>query len=239
MKLFIRDMPVSIVSKDYFNPDQHFDMVVDIQKEGLPYEYLIDNILVRNADAEVIINFYRKFRDKKNKKIHTVTFLTNNYESTIFQFKSFFKVIKAAGGVVRNKSSDILLIYRLENWDLPKGKLEKGEGVPEGALREVEEECNIKVEIEDKLCKTWHTYSRNGKHYLKKTSWFVMNCIDDSNMRPQTEEDIVEVKWVNFTDLRRYLFDSYRSIRTVMRNYREYLEVQAAGNIKKKQKKAV
>lgn len=223
MKLFIRDLPMIIMEAEKFNPEQHFDTIIDARKEGLPYEYFVDNVLIKHADAELMIKFYRKFRDRKNKKIRTITFLVNDYEKVMEQFKSFFKVIKAAGGVV-HKNNQVLLIYRLDTWDLPKGKLDKKEDVADGAIREVEEECNIKVSIEHKLCKTWHTYYQNGKHHLKKTTWFVMNCIDDSKMKPQVVEDITEVKWVPVEDLRKYLFDSYRSIRSVIRHYREYRE---------------
>ena len=33
-----------------------------------------------------------------------------------------FKVVKAAGGVIENENKQILFIYRLKKWDLPKGK---------------------------------------------------------------------------------------------------------------------
>ena len=50
-------------------------------------------------------------------------------------FKSQFKWIEAAGGVVLNDTNEILLIYRLDKWDLPKGKLEKGEEPNEAAIK--------------------------------------------------------------------------------------------------------
>ena len=55
-------------------------------------------------------------------------------------FKSLFKYIKAAGGVIYNDVGEILFIERLERWDLPKGKVDKGESNKEAAIREVEEE---------------------------------------------------------------------------------------------------
>ena len=39
--------------------------------------------------------------------------------------KAFFKhftIIEAAGGIVQNTSKEILFIYRLDKWDLPKGR---------------------------------------------------------------------------------------------------------------------
>src|SRR5579862_407678 len=68
-------------------------------------------------------------------------------------------LIEAAGGAVENAKGQFLFIYRNGKWDLPKGKLEKGEGKRAGAVREVEEECGIKVSsIGARVCKTYHTY---------------------------------------------------------------------------------
>ena len=56
------------------------------------------------------------------------------------QFKACFKMIEAGGGLVFNELGEFLAIKRNGSWDLPKGKLEKGEDFPTAALREVEEE---------------------------------------------------------------------------------------------------
>ena len=54
-------------------------------------------------------------------------------------FAGQFIVIEAAGGIVKNKRGDYLLIYRHDTWDLPKGKIDPGETPDEAALREVRE----------------------------------------------------------------------------------------------------
>ncbi|MGZ3822721.1 MAG: NUDIX domain-containing protein, partial [Mucilaginibacter sp.] len=73
-------------------------------------------------------------------------------------------LIEAAGGMVENKKGEYLFIYRNDKWDLPKGKIEKGEGKREGAIREVEEECGIMVSgIGKRICKTYHTYTFKGE----------------------------------------------------------------------------
>ncbi len=63
-------------------------------------------------------------------------------------------VIEAAGGIVWRKTGDVkklALVHRpkYDDWTLPKGKLEKGESWQDAALREVEEETNCKVELEN------------------------------------------------------------------------------------------
>ena len=37
-------------------------------------------------------------------------------------WKSLFEIIEAAGGVVLNPAHEVLMIYRLEKWDCPRGK---------------------------------------------------------------------------------------------------------------------
>ena len=97
------------------------------------------------------------------RNLYSLTIQTNEFKEIKLRFKEQFKTIEAAGGLVK-KGDKTLLIYRLKKWDLPKGKLEKGETIPEGALREVEEECGIKVSLGQKICTTRHTYSMKEKN---------------------------------------------------------------------------
>ena len=132
--------------------------------------------------------------------------------------KRIFRIIKAAGGVVV-KDNKFLLIYRLKKWDLPKGKLEKDETVEEGAIREVEEECSVKVKAHQKIGDTWHTYSRSDKRLLKKTTWYLMSCTDDSQIKPQLEEDIEAIGWFTAEEVAEKLHNSYGTIKEVFRKY--------------------
>ena len=107
-----------------------------------------------------------------------------------------FSFIKAAGGVVKNEENQYLFIYRKGKWDLPKGKLDEGEKTKKAAVREVEEECGIKVaEANDRLCKTWHVYEEMGKTVFKRTSWYSMKAANQP-LVPQLEEGITEAKWL-------------------------------------------
>jgi 8-oxo-(d)GTP phosphatase len=54
---------------------------------------------------------------------------------------------------------------------------------------------------------------------MKKTNWYVMNCIDDSAMKPQKDEDIDDVKWMRPREAKVALYNSYASIRHVFREY--------------------
>jgi hypothetical protein len=50
-----------------------------------------------------------------------------------------------------------------------------------------------------------------------------MNCLDDSQLTPQTEEDISEVKWIPISEVKTtVLQDTYNSIREIYRWYEGY-----------------
>jgi 8-oxo-dGTP pyrophosphatase MutT (NUDIX family) len=132
--------------------------------------------------------------------------------------KQEFRIVKAAGGLVR-KDGKFLLIHRLGKWDLPKGKLEKNEKLRETALREVEEECNIRAARREKIGNTWHSYNLDGKRILKKTAWYVMDCLDDRKMKPQKEEGIEDIRWMSREEAEKALRTSYRSIKSVFQRY--------------------
>lgn len=112
-------------------------------------------------------------------------------------FRHQFEFVQAAGGIVVDKENRVLFIYRLEKWDLPKGKVEEGENLEEGALREVNEECGLQdLTLERRLCTTWHTYIQQGDPILKATEWYVMRFNGDYAGKPQKEEGITDLKWL-------------------------------------------
>lgn len=113
------------------------------------------------------------------------------------EFSKMYKYIEAAGGIVTNAEGKQLFILRHDLWDLPKGKLEKGESPEQGGIREVEEECGIDgLSIDRELPSTYHTYiSRKGNRMLKRTYWFAMNTSFEGELTPQLEESITEAKW--------------------------------------------
>ena len=39
--------------------------------------------------------------------------------------------------------------------------------------------------------------------FLKKTTWFKMDCVDDSKMKPQKKEKIEKVEWMNNSTIKR------------------------------------
>jgi len=119
--------------------------------------------------------------------------------------------------VVRNAKNQILVIYRNNKWDIPKGKVEKDESTREAAIREVEEECGIKhLKLNDKLISTYHIYASKGGLILKKTNWYNMTCLVDQKLTPQKEEGIDEVKWVKSDFFSTPGLSTYKSLKEVI-----------------------
>lgn len=146
--------------------------------------------------------------------------ITGDVESMWKEFLQHFKLIDAAGGVVKNKENKLLFIFRLGKWDLPKGKVDKGETIEQAAVREVEEECGIsKLKIVEKLLTTYHTYTLKGKNIVKASHWYSMTTGDNTTLKPQTEENITDARWVSASEISALLKDAYPSIAEVINKY--------------------
>ena len=129
-------------------------------------------------------------------------------------FKSHFKSIEAAGGIVYNEKDEILWIYRNNRWDLPKGKIEKEESNEIAAIREVEEECGITNVVLKKYVKTtYHIYEYKEKQVLKITYWYKMLTKANQVLTPQREEGITKVIWLNKMTMKEALEDTYDNIK--------------------------
>lgn len=218
MKLFVNDTPVEILSLEKPIQESDYEYHYDARRHKFSSIRLKDDVLVRYANEAYIKDCLDYFNKQKVKKLDSITFLVPDIDNAKEFVKKQFVVIEAAGGIV-SKAEQILMIYRLKKWDLPKGKIEKGETPEVGALREVDEECQVKARLLEEVCHTWHTYTRNKKKYLKKTYWYAMECLDDSRMKAQKEEGIEEVKWMRESEVYNVLYDSYFSIRYVIREY--------------------
>lgn len=223
MKIFINDIPVRIIDKAEAKDPSEYDLILDGKTQKIKPKKLIDDVLIHDAAPEKVDELLHLMTDNKLKEVDSITFASDDSKSMITFIKSKFKVVEAAGGVV-DKDGKTLLIYRQGRWDLPKGKMDKKEKKKACAIREVEEETGVKVAIDRKIGVTWHTYIRNRRYVLKKTYWYAMECLDDTNMKPQAEENIDDVRWVTLTELRSLLYGSYRSIRNVIHEYHRLLK---------------
>ncbi|NJB70700.1 8-oxo-dGTP pyrophosphatase MutT (NUDIX family) [Saonia flava] len=141
-----------------------------------------------------------------------------NHEEILKKFTKKIPLVVAAGGVVTNKEGKVLFIYRNDKWDLPKGKLDKGETIEQCAIREVEEETGVKgLKIENFLKTTYHVFKRNGVFKLKEVHWYAMKTSYKGELVGQLNEGIVKVKWKDPNKIKKALENSYTNIKILFR----------------------
>ncbi|SHH58569.1 ADP-ribose pyrophosphatase YjhB, NUDIX family [Chryseolinea serpens] len=227
MIIFINDIPVRILKADEQPGEGRVNHIIDAAQEPVTQAKLIYHVWIQNV-GEQELNTLLNFLDAKvPTSVLSISVSVKDYDITKQYLRSKFKVVKAAGGLVRKKDK-FLMIYRLKKWDLPKGKREKDETSKQAAVREVEEECNVTVKLGQKICTTWHTYTMNKRAMIKKTRWYVMDVVDDTRMRPQPTEDIEETRWMNRKEVYHALEHSYKSINYVFEQYYEVMEINPA-----------
>lgn len=137
-----------------------------------------------------------------------------NHEEILKKFTKRIPLVVAAGGVVTNEKGKVLFIYRNEKWDLPKGKLDKGESIETCAIREVMEETGVKdLRIENFLQTTYHVFKNNGIDTLKEVHWFAMKTYYKGKLKGEKKEGIKKVKWKGPKKIQKALENSYVNIR--------------------------
>ncbi len=140
--------------------------------------------------------FKKIIRTLRTTNVDTLYLVHENPDKLISLFKKKLPVTVAAGGVVQNDQKQVLFIYRKKRWDLPKGKVEKGETLQKGGKREVKEETGVKkLNVGTLLGKTYHIFKRNNRFQLKESHWFHMTTSYDGNLVPETKEDITKALW--------------------------------------------
>ena len=219
--IFVNDIPIHFKELNNLKlKKEDFDTHVD-GSSGIVPKKLYSRVLIFDSTIKTIVDLLKKMTKHKFKKIYSITITLKGYKKVVKDLKKMFKIIKAGGGVVSNSKKEILFIYRMKKWDLPKGKLEKGESIKDCAVREVQEETKVNVKCGEKILSTWHTYTKNKKFILKKTTWFNMNSVDDSKMKPQKKEKIEKVEWMKDSSVQDILLNSYKTLNHVMKKYSE------------------
>ena len=164
-------------------------------------------------------SFYKAVKEfRKDTNIVCLHVQTNKPKKVLKKLKSLFKPIAAAGGLVFNDEGKLLMIKRSGIWDIPKGKVEKGEKNRHAAIREVEEECGISgLKITGKAAKTYHTYVFRKKKIFKTTYWYFMKYKGNEKLIPQIEEDITEVAWKTIDEVKKIIPNTHKSLVGVLK----------------------
>lgn len=156
----------------------------------------------------------------EEKKCAGIFLKSKNLEKDWIDFTTNFEVVVASGGVVLNDKNEVLFIFRNNKWDLPKGKVERGESIKVAALREVEEECGVaNLVLKQKITTTYHTYNYNGLK-LKKTHWFLMETSFNGKLIPQQEEGITKAVFKDEKSITKALQNSYKNIQLVYDSFK-------------------
>ena len=172
--------------------------------------------------------FYVKFTNKKfvvqmlkSKKVKMLYLYHSKEDKLWYYFLNMFKLIQAAGGLVRNlKTNHFLFIFRNKKWDLPKGRINKNEEVQKAAIREVEEETGVEnLSITKPLNTTFHIFKKNRKYRLKKTFWYLMETDYNGELTPETKEGIEKAIWIEKKLIVSLRSEMYHNINLVILNH--------------------
>lgn len=156
------------------------------------------HLVARYPGKPKFILNYVDLLEKGSPQVDQVTLFHTDVAQLWRDFSEHYRIVAAAGGVVRNFAGQWLLIYRRGSWDLPKGKVDEGETIEAAAVREVQEETGIQhLTVAAPLPTTYHTYrDSQDRRVLKPTYWFLMDT-PDTDLTPQAEEDIEQACWMS------------------------------------------
>jgi len=182
-KIFFEDRFIILIEQ------KQLSEITDIQQEN------IKGFVSFNGLQKLINEFERS-------STKALVIYSETLNDLVWAFKACFKEEKAAGGLVKNSEGKYLFIWRYNKWDLPKGKVKKGEDKAHAAVREVTEECGISnPEIQNSIIRTYHTYRRNDTIRLKTTFWYEMIYNGAEIPVPQVSEDITRVIWFSVEEI--------------------------------------
>ncbi len=224
-EIYINDRPLRLCSS-----------LASSDSQGLPETHLF----ARYSGKVKTLLHYADLLEKGSPKVTAVTLYHPQLAKLWTDFKSHYKIVPAAGGLVnRLGSEEYLFIYRLGYLDLPKGKIDPGETIQGAAVREVMEETGLhavqlsaytqnevdplltEVGYEDELIiprVTLHTYrNKKGKRILKPTYWFAMQATQ-AKLLPQKEEGIEWAKWLTVEEALATKLPYYASLGSVFRS---------------------
>jgi 8-oxo-dGTP pyrophosphatase MutT (NUDIX family) len=94
----------------------------------------------------------------------------------------------SAGGVVVRDGEVLLISVSGGRWQLPKGRLERGETAAEAALREVAEETGVRGRLRQALPAIDYWFTRPGARVHKQVDYFLLDYASGSSDDHDPEE---------------------------------------------------
>ncbi|MCD4694015.1 NUDIX hydrolase [bacterium] len=136
-----------------------------------------------------------------------------------------FRIIKCAGGIVKNKDRIILIqIKQTGGWAFPKGKIGASETPLEAAKREIYEETGVK---KISLSKNLGKYSRpvaDGKPVMLVIDMFLFETVEEKVEK--IKNDVKDAKWIPISEIQKILSlkedrEFYISIKNILKGSSE------------------
>lgn len=132
---------------------------------------------------------------------------------------------KSCGAVVYRKhhgNTEILLIKHVRSgfWSFPKGHMEDGESEIQTAIREIKEETNIDVSVDDPSFRESVTFCPR-RDITKEVVYFLARALTYDCARQ--EEEISDVRWVEIGQASSML--SYDNDRLLINKAKAFLSV--------------
>ena len=106
------------------------------------------------------------------------------------------KFEKSCGCVIINEEKVLLVQHIAGHWDFPKGHMEENETEIQTAIREVKEETNIDVLIQENKRYVSEYYSKEDT--FKQVIFFLATCINKEVIKQEAE--IQNIEWLSFED---------------------------------------
>lgn len=87
------------------------------------------------------------------------------------------------------------------HWTLSKGKLEEGESVKEGIVREIKEEMGIDISLEEELAHNEYVASHPEEGKLRKQVTYFLGKAEYKPLTLGTSGGLTDAKWFNVKDI--------------------------------------
>src|ERR1041385_2734909 len=116
--------------KIYFN-DKPLFLCDAIDKIIEPFAHHDDAVFIDELNSHTVKTM---IHEMQLPAVHAGIFLHENLDDLKKAVFKKFTLIIAAGGLVLNEKDELLIIFRRGKWDLPKGKVDKGESVEDCAI---------------------------------------------------------------------------------------------------------
>ena len=103
---------------------------------------------------------------------------------------------KSCGCIIIDNGKVLLIEQTQGHWGFPKGHVEENETEVETATREVKEETNIDVEIDENKRYTMEYYTDKGAY--KQVVFYIAKKIGGEEK--YQEEEIIDMRWVTLEE---------------------------------------